>query len=75
MAGLLLNLRNTIIVSLILAAIMLWAYSHGPHLMDQTYWQAVFRWMHVVFGIMWIGLLYYLNFVQTRKSGSDFSTI
>ena len=25
---------------------------------------SVFRWMHVFFGIMWIGLLYYLNFVQ-----------
>jgi uncharacterized membrane protein len=24
----------------------------------------VFRWMHVFFGILWIGLLYYLNFVQ-----------
>ena len=24
----------------------------------------LFHWMHVVVGIMWIGLLYYLNFVQ-----------
>ena len=24
----------------------------------------VFRWLHVFFGIMWIGLLYYFNFVQ-----------
>lgn len=24
----------------------------------------VFHWLHVFFGIMWIGLLYYLNFVQ-----------
>ena len=23
-----------------------------------------FRWIHIVFGIMWIGLLYYFNFVQ-----------
>ena len=23
--------------------------------------------MHVFFGILWIGLLYYFNFVQTRK--------
>ena len=22
------------------------------------------RWLHIVFGIMWIGLLYYFNFVQ-----------
>src|SRR5690606_24809252 len=25
----------------------------------------VFRWFHVFFGILWIGLLYYFNFVQT----------
>ena len=25
---------------------------------------AVFSWLHVFFGILWIGLLYYLNFVQ-----------
>jgi len=24
----------------------------------------LFRWIHVVFGILWIGLLYYFNFVQ-----------
>jgi hypothetical protein len=24
----------------------------------------VFRWLHLFFGILWIGLLYYLNFVQ-----------
>lgn len=26
----------------------------------------VFRWAHVLFGIAWIGLLYYFNFVQTE---------
>jgi uncharacterized membrane protein len=25
---------------------------------------SVFRWLHAFFGIVWIGLLYYLNFVQ-----------
>jgi uncharacterized membrane protein len=25
---------------------------------------SAFRWLHVFFGILWIGLLYYLNFVQ-----------
>ncbi len=67
MAGLLLNFRNTMILSVVFAIIMLFAFSQGPHGMDQTYWQAVFRWMHVFFGVLWIGLLYYFNFVQTRK--------
>jgi uncharacterized membrane protein len=68
MAGLLSNFRNTMILSVILALIMIWAYSHSPHGVDQTYWQAVFRWIHVFFGILWIGLLYYFNFVQIRKT-------
>jgi uncharacterized membrane protein len=67
-AGLLLNFRNTIILSLVLAAIMIGAYSQiSPQGMGPIFWQAVFRWMHVVFGILWIGLLYYFNFVQIRK--------
>jgi uncharacterized membrane protein len=27
-------------------------------------WIGVFQWLHVFFGITWIGLLYYFNFVQ-----------
>ena len=39
----------------------------SPHgFNDMSYWQAVLRWMHVFFGVLWIGLLYYFNFVQTR---------
>ncbi len=67
MAGLLSNFRNTMILSFVLALIMLFAYSHSPQGTGVVYWQAVFRWMHVVFGILWIGLLYYFNFVQIRK--------
>ena len=26
--------------------------------------ESIFRWLHVVFGIMWIGLLYFFNFVN-----------
>ncbi len=26
----------------------------------------IFRWAHVVFGVVWIGMLYYFNFVQTE---------
>jgi len=67
MAGLLSNFRTTMILSVILAIIMLIAYSQSPLGLGTIYWQAVFRWMHVVFGIVWIGLLYYFNFVQIRK--------
>jgi len=68
MAGLLANFRNTIVVSLILAIIMIVMYGVGsPQQFDLAFWQAVFRWGHVFFGILWIGLLYYFNFVQIRK--------
>ena len=31
---------------------------------DEYFWQFIFRYIHVLAGIMWIGLLYYFNFVQ-----------
>jgi len=67
MAGLLSNLRNTLIVSFILAIVIIAGYRVHYGSFDAIFWQAVFRWLHVLFGIMWIGLLWYFNFVQTRK--------
>ncbi len=32
---------------------------------EGVFWEAGLRWLHVLSGIMWIGLLYYFNFVQT----------
>ena len=31
---------------------------------DQLYWASLSRFLHVISGVMWIGLLYYFNFVQ-----------
>lgn len=28
------------------------------------FWSFIFRWLHVLSGVMWIGLLWYFNFVQ-----------
>ena len=68
MAGLLSNLRNTMIVSFLLALVIVVGYlMHHEAPPDAIFWQAVFRWLHTLFGIMWIGLLYYFNFVQIRK--------
>lgn len=44
-------------------AVALMAIFH-PDAGDLTV-QLVFRWLHVFFGVLWIGLLYYFNFVQT----------
>ena len=64
MAGLLANLRNTVIVSFVLALIIIAGYFMHYGSADAIFWQAIFRWLHVLCGIMWIGLLYYFNFVQ-----------
>jgi uncharacterized membrane protein len=55
------------VVSFILALILVGGYASHYGSTDAIFWQAIFRWLHVLFGIMWIGLLYYFNFVQIRK--------
>jgi uncharacterized membrane protein len=65
--ALLANFRNTLLLSVVLAAIMIFAYGmHSANGFDRQFWEAFFRWVHVLFGILWIGLLYYFNFVQIR---------
>jgi uncharacterized membrane protein len=67
MGNLLSNFRTTMTLSLALAALMMFAFgrvSGGGF--DLIFWQAAARWVHVVAGILWIGLLYYFNFVQMR---------
>lgn len=54
------NLHLVLITGLALAIITM-IYFSGSVALDAN---SVFRWMHVFFGILWIGLLYYLNFVQ-----------
>ncbi|WP_194744181.1 urate hydroxylase PuuD [Thermaurantiacus tibetensis] len=60
MAKLLGNLWNAVGLGGLLAIIVLWGF-HGdnPALVN-----GIFRFLHVLLGIMWIGLLYYFNFVQ-----------
>ncbi|NBB50905.1 hypothetical protein GVN24_21725 [Rhizobium sp. CRIBSB] len=67
MGKLLSNFRTTILLSLVLASVMIWAFGKvAPGGVDLQFWQAVARWVHVAAGILWIGLLYYFNFVQIR---------
>ncbi len=48
----------------ILIVIMLIAGTFGK-LGEMDWWRFFFRWLHVMSGVMWIGLLWYFNFVQT----------
>jgi uncharacterized membrane protein len=38
---------------------------HFIKLNDSSWWLFFWRWCHIMAGIMWMGLLWYLNFVQT----------
>jgi uncharacterized membrane protein len=68
MTALLSNFRNTMIVSFVLALVMIYAFFAVGHetRTNVEFAIAVLRWLHVGFGILWIGLLYYFNFVQIR---------
>ena len=64
MAAILTNLRNTVICGFVLAAILFIIYLGSGGGLDQLFWTFLFRWLHVLSGVMWIGLLWYFNFVQ-----------
>lgn len=57
------NLHRVLLVGLILAIVVA-VIRHLGQLGDPSFWAFVIRWIHVWFGILWIGLLYYFNFVQ-----------
>lgn len=54
------NLNITLLVGLVLMIVVAAAIPAHADLVP-----AFFRWLHLFFGITWIGLLYYFNFVQT----------
>jgi len=68
MSSILTNLRNTIIAGFILAFILIFALAQGSF--DQTTFNMwLLRWLHVLSAIMWIGILYYFNFIQIPNMG------
>ena len=66
MGKLLENLNTTLVIGLVLAILLAvfpdsgYANSVGAN----NLWLGIFQWLHVFVGIVWIGLLYYFNFVQ-----------
>ena len=66
MGNLLSSLSKTIHASLALAIILFLGlfYQNDGFSFDRIFWSWVARYTHVVVGIMWIGLLWYFNFVQ-----------
>jgi len=66
MNDLLSSLSKTIYVSIGIAIILFLAlfYQNDGFSFDRIFWSWMVRLFHVVFAIMWIGLLWYFNFVQ-----------
>jgi len=67
MAAILTSLRNTVIAGIILTIIMILIvtkFTDADFAIDHGYSVFFIRWLHVLSGVMWIGLLWYLNFVQ-----------
>ena len=66
MGNLLQSLSKTVHLSLALAvAVFLFLFFvNGGFDFDRLFWSWLFRYIHVIVGIMWIGLLWYFNFVQ-----------
>ncbi len=68
MGAILQSLQKTVIAGfvLLLVIIVLVGAVTGNYvaLGQHAWWAFVARWLHVTFGVMWIGLLYYFNFVQ-----------
>ena len=69
MASILQSLNRTLIAGSFLTIIffiillIVWPGS-GSWFTDKYFWSAIFRYLHVLSGVMWIGLLWYFNFVQ-----------
>jgi len=64
------NLRNTVIAGVVLAILMFVLYVKIQGFDATTFWPFLVRWLHVISGVMWIGLLYYFNFVSTPTTPS-----
>ena len=63
------SLGRTIIAGIVLLIVFIVIAGLGTgawiRVSDYGWWSFFFRWLHVLSGVMWIGLLWYFNFVQT----------
>ena len=66
MGEILKSLNKTIHLSLALSLILFLGlfFGNGGFDFDILFWSWLFRYFHVISGVMWIGLLWYFNFVQ-----------
>ena len=63
MGSILSSLSKTVIAGFILLGIIV-AIFGNVNFLEPAWLAFAFRWLHVMVGVMWIGLLWYFNFVQ-----------
>ena len=65
MEAILKSLRKTIHLSLVLTLLLFLGlfFDNGGFDFDTLFWSWLFRYFHVLSGVMWIGLLYFFNFI------------
>ena len=65
------SLSKTVHASLAIAVILFIGlfYQNDGFSFDRIFWSGLARYVHVIVGIMWIGLLWYFNFVQIPNMG------
>ncbi len=61
MASILTSLGRTVFAGFVLLVLIIFALGGNFSSAELPF---LFRWAHVMFGVMWIGLLWYFNFVQ-----------
>ena len=66
MGEILKSLPKTIYLSIALSLLLFLGlfFNNDGFDFDRIFWSWLFRYFHVLSGVMWIGLLWYLNFVQ-----------
>ena len=64
MAPILTSLRNTVVAGFVLAVLLFIFYYAVMGYSADAFPAFFLRWLHVISGVMWIGLLWYFNFVQ-----------
>jgi uncharacterized membrane protein len=59
------SLGRTVAAGFVLLLVIFIIAGTWAQLGEHAWWAFFFRWLHVMSGVMWIGLLWYFNFVQT----------
>ena len=59
------SLSRTIIAGIVLLLVIMAVAGTYANVGNMDWWRFFFRWLHVLSGVMWIGILWYFNFVQT----------